>query len=272
VKDQIQQAAKFIGHRLGARTKHGIHSPFVFDLITKVFEDKKIYPCYDKTESLRKNLLKDETIIDVLDLGAGSKKNIPKAFRTSERKIKDICKNAEKNKKYGQLLYRIVNYFKPELIFDLGTSLGITTLYLSEGNSNAKVITIEGCPETAAFAEKNFNKYGSKNIHQTIGNFDEVLAPLLTQNCLLPAAYRLLFFFDGNHQKQATLNYFYQCLEYAGNDSVFIFDDIHWSAGMEEAWTIIKKDPRVTVTIDIFQMGFVFFRKEQAKEDFIVKF
>ena len=252
-----------------AKTKHGIHSPFAFDLVTRVFEDKKKYECYSGLELIRKKLLEDETMINVLDLGAGTKKN-----NSAQRKVKDICKNAEKNKKYGQLLFRIVNYFKPEIIFDLGTSLGITTLYLAEGNKNAKVITIEGCPETAAFAATNFKNYGSKNIEQIIGNFDKVLQTILEINNKRQTKNNkpFLFFFDGNHRKEPTLRYFELCLKYAGNNSIFIFDDIHWSKGMEEAWEIIKKDKRFTVTIDIFQMGLVFFRKEQAKEDFVIKF
>ena len=157
-----------------AKSKHGIHSPFVFELLTKVFADKKKYPCYSKIESLRKELLHDETAIDVIDFGAGSKKR-----SSQQRKIKEICRHAEKNKKYGQLLFRVADHFKPQIIFDLGTSLGITTLYLSEGNSAAKVITIEGCPQTAAIAKKNFEKSSAKNIEQVIGNFDEVFLPSL---------------------------------------------------------------------------------------------
>ncbi|HEU0137328.1 MAG TPA: class I SAM-dependent methyltransferase, partial [Flavobacterium sp.] len=76
---------------------------------------------------------------------------------------------------------------------------------------------------------------------------------------------------DGNHQKVATLRYFDLLLPTVTNDSVWIFDDIHWSRDMEDAWEEIKAHPKVTVTIDTFQWGIVFFRKEQRKEDFFVR-
>ena len=77
-------------------------------------------------------------------------------------------------------------------------------------------------------------------------------------------------FFDGNHKKKPTLSYFKQCLEVAHEDSIFIFDDIYWSTEMTEAWQEIKKHPKVTLSIDCFEMGIVFFKKEQAKEHFTV--
>ncbi len=51
---------------------HGVHSPFVFDFIIHVLNDKKKYPCYDTIESLRRSLLKNNTEIEVEDFGAGS--------------------------------------------------------------------------------------------------------------------------------------------------------------------------------------------------------
>jgi len=81
-----------------------------------------------------------------------------------------------------------------------------------------------------------------------------------------------LVYFDGNHQKEPTLNYFHTCLQKAHKNSLFIFDDIHWSDGMEEAWEQIKKHDRVHLTIDLFQFGIVFFEKEMPKQHFILKF
>ena len=285
-----KQVLSYLKYRAGSVSEHGIHSPFVFDLVTKVFKDKTRYPCYTGIEELRKKMKRDERSIRVTDLGAGSKK-----LSSSERKVRDICKASEKQKKYAQLLFRIVGHFKPGVIFDLGTSLGLTTLYLSEGNPEGNVITIEGCPETAAVANENFECYGVKNIQQVIGNFDDVLKHELDHNCQSRGSTRdgelasplqaanlstgalakvdsKLFFFDGNHRKEPTLRYFEQCMKYANNDSIFIFDDIHWSKEMEEAWTVLKKDPRVTVTIDLFEMGIVFLRNEQAKEHFSIRF
>jgi predicted O-methyltransferase YrrM len=131
------------------------------------------------------------------------------------------------------------------------------------------VVTIEGCPETAAAARANFKAFGASNIMACTGNFDEVLQPLLHQHAS-PAP--RLFFFDGNHRKVPTLHYFEQCLSCAGNDDVFVFDDIRWSDEMLAAWEAVASHPRVTVTLDLFFMGIVFIRKEQARERFRIRF
>ena len=98
------------------------------------------------------------------------------------------------------------------------------------------------------------------------GSFDEELPKILASNT--PD----FVFFDGNHRKDPTLRYFNWCLDKATDDSIFIFDDIHWSDDMESAWDDIKSHKRVTVTIDLFEMGIVFFKKKQAKQHFIVRF
>ncbi|HEY6161231.1 MAG TPA: class I SAM-dependent methyltransferase [Bacteroidia bacterium] len=268
----LRQSKDFLKYRITSGTKYDVHSPFVFDLLTNVINDKKNYPAYNKAEALRKKLLKDDTLITVTDLGAGSRKNIPKAFGATKKRVKDICRNAEKNKKYGQLLFRLVDHFKPQLIFDLGTSLGVTTLYLSEAAPSAKIISIEGCPQTAAIAQKNFDEANAHNIQLVNANFDDVLENLLDQNCKPQTIKCKLFFFDGNHRKEPTLRYFEQCLQYSANNDVMIFDDIHWSGEMQEAWETIMKNESITVTIDLFFMGIAFLRKEQVKQDFVLRF
>ena len=129
----------------------------------------------------------------------------------------------------------------------------------------SKITTLEGCRNTASVAKENFKKFDLQNIKMEIGNFDNTLPGVLKNN-----TYDLIFF-DGNHQKEATLKYFSQCLEHIHNDSVFIFDDIYWSKGMQEAWQIIKTHPKVTITIDTFQWGLIFFRKEQEKQHFSIR-
>ncbi len=263
---------KYIRYQFSAKTAHGIHSPFVFQLYNEVINHKANYYAFDRIELLRNKLLQSNDEIEVKDLGTGT---------SGKRKISLIAERAAKNKKYGELLYRLVNRFKPEIILELGTSLGISTAYLASANPNSKVITIEGCPSTAGAAKKCFEALGLKNIESVIGNFDFELKNVLESGILASASpssggrnqeSRIDFvFFDGNHKKEPTLNYFTQCLEYAHNDSVFVFDDIHWSDEMEEAWEEIKKHPKVTVTIDLFFLGIVFFRKEQVKENFILK-
>ena len=255
-------ATNYLLYRLKSTSEHGVHSPFVFDLVTNVIYNKSDFYAYKEIEALRTHLLESEKTIEFEDLGAGSLKT-----QSKKRKIEEIVKYSVKPKKYSQLLFRLVNHFQPTQILELGTSLGITTSYLARANSKAKIISVEGSKEIAAIATENFSQLEIQNIEQLIGNFDDVLPSVLNKTEKLD-----FVFFDGNHQKQATLNYFKQCLNKANENSVFVFDDIYWSSGMKQAWQEIKNNKKVTVTIDLFFFGIVFFRKEQVKQHFIIKY
>lgn len=247
-------------HHIKATTERGVRSPFVVDLLTNVIYVKINYYPFKKIEKWRELLLDSKKTIQCIDLGAGTEKS-------SDKKVSYIAKHSAKPAEQAQLLFRLVNYFQPKQVIELGTSLGIGTAYLASANSKTQVITIEGCPQTARVAQENFKYLKLKNIESLIGNFDEVLPKVLAKVNTLD-----LVFFDGNHRKEATLNYFHQCLEKADDTTVFIFDDIYWSDEMMQAWTEIKNNDRVTLTIDLFFMGIVFFRKEQLKQHFLIRF
>ena len=240
--------------------EHGVHSPFVYDLITTCFNDKSPKDWYKNIDNYRNLLLSNKNLIEVEDLGAGSKK-----LQHHQRLISQIAKNAGITKKRGRLLGRLAVYLGSKNMLEIGTSLGIGTASLAMATPHSSITTLEGCRNTAAEAKENFKKFDLQNINTVIGNFDETLDSVLKNNI-----YDLIFF-DGNHQKEATLKYFIQCLEHIHNDSVFIFDDIYWSKGMQEAWQIIKTHPKVTISIDTFQWGLVFFRNEQEKQHFTIR-
>ncbi len=263
----IKSYLKFLWH---SKNEHAVHSPFVFNLITKCFYDTKPKPGpsgseqakqYSILKNYRNSLLVNKTTIEVKDFGAGSK-----VFKSNTRQISQIAKTAGISPKRAELLFRITNYFQPDTILELGTSLGLATSALALGNTNAKIITLEGCPNTIAIAKNQLQLFNINNVELVVTEFTDYL-----QTCNLKSEIRNLIYFDGNHSKAATLNYFELLLPTITNDSVWIFDDIHWSSGMEEAWEIIKNHPKVTVTIDTFQWGIVFFRQEQPKEHFVIR-
>ncbi|WP_026714257.1 O-methyltransferase [Flavobacterium daejeonense] len=260
---QIKSYLKFLWY---SKNEHAVHSPFVFNLITKCFYDKKSKPEYAILQQYRNTLLENKNSIEVTDFGAGSK-----VFKSNKREIAQIAKTAGISAKRARLLFRILNYFQPENILELGTSLGLATSAMALGNKNAQIITLEGCPNTANQCQLQLQKFNINNVACVITEFSEYLKTH-------PDSYRDsqptthdLIYFDGNHSKQATLDYFELLLPTITNDSVWIFDDIHWSAEMEEAWEAIKKRPKVSVTIDTFQWGLVFFRREQPKEHFVIR-
>ncbi|MDA7557758.1 class I SAM-dependent methyltransferase [Flavobacteriaceae bacterium] len=239
--------------------QHGIHSPFVYELITDCFYDKKKHHEYEVLKNYRHDLLNNSTCIQITDLGTGSR-----VFKSSHRKVSQIIKISGSTLKRSKLLLRLVKYFDSTNILELGTSLGIGTSALSLGNKQANITTIEGCPQTGNISQQQFDKYHFNNTNLHIGQFKSVLKKLT------PITYDLVFF-DGNHDKSATLDYFNLLIGSVNNESVFIFDDIHWSRSMSEAWTTIINHPKVTVSIDTFYWGIIFFRKEQVKEHFTVR-
>ncbi|WP_264524998.1 O-methyltransferase [Flavobacterium sp. N502536] len=255
---QIKSYLKFLWN---SKNEHGVHSPFVFHLLTKCFYDKKPKPEYLILKNYRKSLLENKNFIEVTDFGAGSK-----VFKSNRRQISKIASTAGISPKRAELLFRVTQYFKPNNILEIGTSLGLATSALALGDTNVKVTTLEGCPETAKQAQLQLQKFDCNEVENVIGEFESFLVP---EN-LRSKTYDLIYF-DGNHSKKATLAYFELLLSTIHNDTVWIFDDIHWSQEMEEAWEIIKNHPKVTVTIDTFQWGFVFFRYEQEKEHFVIR-
>ena len=311
---QIIAYLKFL---LNSTNQHGIHSPFVYNLLTKCLYKKEKRPAFEIIENFRKELLRDHRKIKVTDFGAGSR-----VFKSNQRKVSDIAKNAGISRKRAILLNKLTSWFEISTALELGTSVGISSAAIAAGNK-VSLTTLEGCPETAAVAGEYFRHFKLDNISLNVGSFEEkapqppkgepyipsqdtkqqtpnhkqqtttyILQPApvrqsynpelttdnrqpTTNNPEPPTHNRQpatdLVYFDGNHQKDATLKYFHQLLPLAHNDSVFIFDDIHWSKGMEEAWDEIKAHPQVRVTIDSFFWGIVFFRKEQEKEHFIIR-
>lgn len=260
----FQLAKKFLNYYVhaGNGKGHGIHSPFVFDFIKNVLNDKKKYPVYKKIEAARSVLLQDSRKIEVEDFGAGSGK-----IKSRQRAVNKIAASSLKSKKYAQLLYRMVKYYQPQNIVELGTSFGITTAYLA-AEKDTKLYTLEGAPSIAAIASDGFSRLGLTNIEMITGPFDETLEKLLQR---IPAPG--LAFIDGNHRRDPTLQYFKQLLARSTSSTILIFDDIHWSAEMEAAWETIKEDPSVTMTIDLFFIGIVLLRKEfKVKQHFLIRF
>ena len=259
----LYQALQYVQFLFRSGNAHGLHSPFVFALYNDVIQHDGFYASFAPIEARRKALLKCTDSIIVRDFGAGSHTGAGR-----QRRVGDIARTAAKPRKFGQLLFRLINHFQPHAVLELGTSLGLTTAYLASANSRAQVITFEGCPQTAAIARQTFDELGLKNITLIEGNLDETLAPTI-QNLARPVDFA---FFDGNHRYEPTIRYFEQLLPYRTDQSVFILDDIHWSVDMTRAWETIKAHPEVLLTIDLFFIGLVFFRKSQPKQHFRLRF
>jgi len=262
VTEKLQIAKAFVNYFLSAKYPKKEDIPFLSTLYHEVIASKKNYYIFDEIEALRGVLLRNHQKITVKDLGAGSRVD-----KSKIRKISSITKNTVNDAKTGQMLFRLVNFLQPKHVVELGTSLGINTLYLAKAAKNSSVYTLEGCPNTLSLARENFKQLNSKNITAIEGNIDTELKTLLEK---LPQID--LVFFDANHRKKPTIDYFKACLPLAKQKSVFIFDDIYWSLEMKEAWQEIVLHPQVTLSIDFFELGIIFFRNDLPKKQLILRF
>ena len=252
--------SSYLRYLLRARNAHGLHSPFVYELYNEVIRDARHYYAYDRVEALRARMLVSEQVIRVTDFGTG-------AGQPAARKAAFIARRYATPQRFARLLFRLVNRFRPANILEMGTSLGITTSYLAAADSASQVVTLEGCPETAAVATANFRLLRLPNVRQLTGEFSETLPQALAVLPTVDFAY-----FDGNHRREATMTYFETCVEKATATSIFVFDDIHWSRGMEAAWDSIRRHPRVGTSLDLFEVGIVFFRPAKEQQHFMLKF
>lgn len=255
----MYQLKAYIKFLTKSSNQHGVHSPFVYNFVTKCLYNKTKFEAYTKLKQYKKELLQSNTVLQITDLGEGSK-----VLDANQRNVGKMAKTSSSSKKDSNLLYRLSDYFKFKTVLELGTSLGMGTYALAIAIPTSKIITIEGCPNTSNFAQSQLKNHHINNVEFLIGNFSDTIPNLKNNNFDF-------IFFDGHHNKEATIEYFEALLPKTHNETVFVFDDIYWSEGMTEAWEYIKNHVTVTVTVDVFHLGFVFFRKEQAKEHFRIR-
>lgn len=259
----MNQLLNYLIYFLKSTNLHGIHSPFVYGLVKDVIYNRKIKSQNFKAiENIRKLMKKNINPLGGQDFGAGS------VTKNSQKTIGQFASSSSKSAKYSKLLFRLAQWHQPKYAIELGTALGISSMYQASGFSDTTTfITLEGNSELANLALQNFNKIELKKTELIVGNFDETLEKALEKVPQLDWV-----FFDGNHKKEPTLRYFNQCLEKASENALFIFDDINWSNEMKEAWMVIKQNPNVYLSIDLFFLGLVFTKKRPQKENFVVRF
>lgn len=238
---------------------HGIHSPFVYTLAKECLRNTQYTQKKQILSQYRERLLGAERTIEVTDFGAGSR-----VFRSNERKISDIAKHAGATLKRMHFLQRFVTYYHPEQLLEIGTSLGMATFAISQGDPDTKITSLEGCPSTLGIARETLDHFNVSTVNLVEGRFRESIKTLGNHKIDM-------IYFDGNHSKKATLEYAQNLLPTAINGTVWIFDDIHWSKEMTAAWNEIKAWPEISVSIDCYWLGIVFFRNQQEKEDFYVR-
>lgn len=255
---------RYLIYSLKAKSRYRVHSQFVFDFINNILRDKKEYSDYSILWAHRNTIANSNDLVETVDFGVGAGNS---TYSTKILKLGKIVRLRSLNESRLKLLYRITKYYKPKNILEFGTAAGISSVYIKSGNPLSNMITMEGCANLAANANESFNKLGFSNIDIAIGNFDNTLKDVLKKIKKVD-----FVFFDGNHRKEPTLRYFEKCVQFSNENSIFVFDDIHWSTSMESAWKCIKNDGRVSITIDLFWLGIVFFVDGIEKQNFVLRY
>jgi predicted O-methyltransferase YrrM len=258
--DVLSKSKSWIQYLINRKDEYSLHSPFAFELYNYLKENNHSYT-FDIINKIRNGQAGNNQLISVYDLGAGSQFN-----SNNKIKLSSITSTASIPHKYGCILFKLVNKFSPENIVELGTGTGISTLYLALA-SPANVFTIEGNPALTEIAKTNFERAGCRNITAITGNFTDQLPLLFSKLNKVDFA-----FIDGNHRYEPTIEYFNLIKEKSHENTIMVFDDIHWSKEMEQAWQKIISDKDVTVSMDFFRFGIVFFKKELSKEHYILTY
>lgn len=257
LKTYLHRARQFVKFYLAAQTKFQTHSPFVFDLLQETLEDERYFYAFRDVEKMRETMLSSDALLEITDFGAGAGDSNPAENTPTKRTValRKIARNAGSPAVQGQRLFQLVQHFKPQKMLELGTSVGISTMYMAAAaERDAAFFSLEGCPKCAEIARTNLDILKLSHAQVVTGAFEKTLAPTLEGLRSLDFAY-----FDGNHRREPTLRYFEACLPFVHEKTVFVFDDAHWSEGMTEAWQAIQQHPRVTLTVDFFDLSLAFF-------------
>lgn len=236
---------------------HGVHSPYLFSFVRDVVMEKHPYYCFEILEAQRKKLLTDSSSITIEDAGTGSD-------RTTS--VASIARRALKPARQAQLLFRICARYNFRNVMELGTSLGLTTLYLAKADRQLNCVSIEACTSLSDFARQQAAQFDTNNIRFINENLDTMLYDIL-----LDSGTPDLIFIDANHRYEAVLKYFNECINFIHPNSIIVFDDPYWSKGMTRAWNEIMNDDRVHASIDLYHMGILFFNPSFAKKQLRIR-
>ncbi len=262
IRQKLFQAQSFLKYWLLAVNEHALQPPFVYALYTKTIKPDEPKEIFGQIENYRKQLLQRKDSIRFTELGAGSSISNKK-----ERPIRSMARHSLSSARFSRLLYRLICQFEAQTILELGTSLGINTLYLSAAAPKGTVYTLEGCPETAAAARSLFSRWPNRNILVEEGPIDQHLPLLLQQLDTIDAAY-----LDANHTYEASMRYFELLLPKLHPNSFLVIDDIYWSPGMQQAWQEMCSHPQVSLSLDVYDAGLLFFRPGLRKAHYILSF
>jgi predicted O-methyltransferase YrrM len=257
VANRFFQARTYISYWLDAVDEHSLHSPFFFDFYTRVVKNKTGEEGIASIEQLRNKLLADHRPLKTRDPGS-RQSNKP-------RTVSSITQTSVSPLRFSGIYSRMIQHFKAHTILELGTSVGINTLYLAQ-QRDSSITTFEGSPELADMARLTFDFAEARNIRLIEGNLDRTLSEFL--QTIRKIDFILM---DANHRYQPTVSYFESLLTRISESSIVVLDDIHYSAEMEKAWNELKTHKLVYGSADLYRCGILFFDPSLNKQHVILQ-
>ncbi|MFN0049257.1 MAG: O-methyltransferase [Cytophagales bacterium] len=253
---------QYIKYFFRAKDEHFIQAPFLYHFYLKVLKNASQNADFQLVEIIRKQLFKNNSAVGNFDLGAGTRTNV------NSKSVRKLAHTSISSPKKCRLLFNIIQYFNYSTIVEVGTSLGVATAYLAMANEKAKIFSLEGNKDLIREAEKVKKALNLGNIEFILGNFDQTLPELLNNQ-----KEKIDFvFLDGNHQFEPTIKYFELMLPHLHDNSILIIDDIYWSEEMTKAWATICSNLLVTISLDLYSLGILFFSTKYSKQHFVLKY
>lgn len=260
IRSTAAMGIRYLLYWIRSRNRHGIQAPFLYELNDSVWRKDCVELIHEPIEAYRKEMLRSNATIHIQDFGAGFS-----GKRHRERTVSYITRNSSKPPRYARMLYRLTKALSAQTVLELGTSIGVSSLYMA--TTGARVVTVEGCPQTAALARAGFSRFPDLRIESLNAEFDQAIDTLLNSSEQFD-----LLFIDGHHQFEPTLNYINSCMPILSPRAVVVVDDINWSDEMREAWASLCKDSRFTLTVDVFMLGILFRDVDLSKENIEIRY
>lgn len=246
---------QWLRYYFGAKTIYNLHSTFETQAAQVMLEDRRNFYVFSFAKMLRGQLTSNALVVEYDDLGAPSM-----AMSGKKRSLGKIARHTAVNPETGKRLFRLVQWLKPQTMLELGAGLGVSTLYQAAAARNSIFIALEGQTALAARTAQHIREYGFDKVTVRAGLFKDTL----------PEALRSLqkldyLFIDGDHRYEAVKANFYSCQPFFTENAVVVIADIHWSEGMLKAWHELRQSKGVSLSIDLYDIGILFFRNGQKQ-------
>lgn len=231
--------------KLFHRKGHGIHSPFVFELVTNVIEQPYPYYGYRDIDLIRLHLrLHDQAI----------------TWQGKQSSIRRYLHKQAISQKEGELLFRLTNHYKSRSILAVGSSMGLTPLYLTGYAGDLKCIVLESETDVATIASRNIEKKTNSPLRVIQGDYQTTLQEALQQFEQIDCIYLCK-----ELRVEELDNIYHECSPFFHEESILIISGIHSSSAKKNYWEQLCNDPKITVSVDLYKLGLIFFQPKLHK-------